>query len=109
MAEAKQFHIETVTAEVLKTIHGIGDVRAEAILSARSICGGVMTAEQFAEVEIPDSVKQLARTLFPQGSSSSVMVMSARDKMSRHVMVKSRCQSFHQRWKLIHNRKLRSH
>ena len=58
MAEAKQFHIETVTAEVLKTIHGIGDVRAEAILSARSRCGGVMTADQFAEVEIPDSVKQ---------------------------------------------------
>ena len=58
MAEAKQFHIETFTAEVLKTINGIGDVRAEAILSARSRCGGVMAAEQFAEVEIPDSVKQ---------------------------------------------------
>ena len=58
MAEAKQLHIETVTAEVLKTIHGIGDVRAEAILSARSRCGGIVTADQFAEVEIPDSVKQ---------------------------------------------------
>ena len=58
MAEAKLFHIETVTVEMLKTIHGIGDVRAEAIISVRSRCGGVMTAEQFAEVEIPDSVKQ---------------------------------------------------
>ena len=33
MAEPKQFHIETVTAEELKTIHGIDDVTAEAILS----------------------------------------------------------------------------
>ena len=59
MAKAKQFPIKTVTAEVLKTIHGIGDVRAEAILSTRSRCGGVMKQDivstgiiQFSEGDV---------------------------------------------------------
>ena len=58
MAEGFQFHIKTVTNEMLK-IHGIGDISTEAILSAQSRCRGVMTAERFAEVKNPDSLLSL--------------------------------------------------